>query len=158
MKCSFHSSLIVWCKHQGQRRAIFEEKMKGNIHNRWLVQNSFKNINSCKMPLPGLSFEATGHKRYLLQHDDYSGNNPHWFPGFLSKNSGMSPKRIQNAPGLVGSEGIRLSWTKRPQHDTLSNWTPEAIFLSLSLRFPLTPEWYIPLEFQEKMCTVTDCS
>ena len=50
---------------------------------------------------------------------------------FLSLKSGMSPERVRNEAGLVGSEEIYLVLIRRPKCDSMSYWTPETVSLSL---------------------------
>ena len=55
------------------------------------------------MPFSGLSFDATGKKRYQLQDGNQSENISHWFPGFLHQKSEMYLDRIQSARELLCS-------------------------------------------------------
>ena len=46
-------------------------------------------------------------RRYLLQDDDHSRNDPRLFPGFPRSCSGMFPERFRIVPGIADSEEIR---------------------------------------------------
>ena len=101
-----------------------------------------KAIEACKRPPPGLYSQigATESWRSLLEDEDLSGSGPRLVPGFLCYSFGMFPE-CSGMPGNVASEEIRLTWTKRPEFESLSNWNKETVSSSPCPIFPLAPEW-----------------
>ena len=88
----FNAQMLEWCEI---------------IKFSWIAAGEKKRF--CEDTLPPLSYldDQSDGKSTPLRDKDRLGNDPSWFPGFLSRCSWMLPERLRNKFVLGGSEEIR---------------------------------------------------